>query len=117
MDLDGLSDEELWVAAQAVSRHRAKKVQAALGSDRLVVFAAQQNTDLTEGRGANKIIALFIDELAATTARDVLDGVQGTQNKAPVIEQVIFLSFEDWLATKPPNINKSRLNERGYAAP
>lgn len=57
------------------------------------VYAVFRNTDLTEGRGASKPVALF-DNLAAAQEAALGINVQGTNGS---VEQVpIYSSFEDY---------------------
>lgn len=85
-------------ARRQVARDTAAAMLAVQGSNRLAVYGATQNTDLTEGKGGLRTIGWFLLPEEADLAHRLAEGVMGTENDGRPSEAVIYLSVEDWLA-------------------
>lgn len=85
-------------ARRRIARESAEAVAHAVGSGVLNVFGATQNTDLTEGRGGRRTVALFLLPEDAVDAQRLIEGVMGGENSGPTNESKVYLSVEDWLA-------------------
>lgn len=114
-DLSDLPDDEQAVAdaaaIEALEQYRKIKAQKADRESRLAearanlrfpdltipVFAANQNSDLTEGKGRSITRGYFFIREDAEEATAMLSGVQGTLNTSPVTELVVYSAVEPWL--------------------
>jgi hypothetical protein len=97
MDLTGLTEDEYAAAMEAVEHVRVLRLREMIGGDHLLIYAARQNSDLTEGRGPYVDRGFFLQIEHAELARGLLDGVQGTPNEASVEQRRVYLSVDDWL--------------------
>lgn len=107
-DLTDLEPDEFNAACEVITNMRRKKADEAerkhvldnltvLWPDRRpVIYIAQQNSDLTEGRGPNIPKGYFIDRELAHRVNESLPGVMGTNNTAPVKVERIYLTFAEW---------------------
>lgn len=127
MTLTYEDDEERAVAkaaaAEAVEAHRLAKAAEAerkrkidlartkLGSvgESVEIFGAQQNSDLTEGKGHYITRGYFFLREDAEEASALLDGVMGTPNQAPVTELLVYTNVPSWL-NKVATDNANRRN-------
>lgn len=92
-----MTREETLYLAEVLAGKRAYELAKALGRDQITLFQAQQNKDLTEGRGPYVARGLFFMKAQAEQARDLLEAVQGTQNDCPIIEVPVFVTYQEWV--------------------
>lgn len=98
VNLDTLTDEERAVAERAVIAHRLSQWRDLIGGEKLLIYGAKQNVDLTEGKGGVATRGHFIEETEARRAARCLCGVQGGDESCLNPAEVpVYVSVEAWL--------------------
>lgn len=101
IELGDLHPDEREVVEQALGSYRARKLAEAIGQETVTIYKATQNSDLTEGKGAQLTRGLFFEEKEAENACSYLSGVMGGNSLPyggrPVDSETVYMTADQWL--------------------
>ncbi len=76
-----------------------------------VIYGAQQNTDMTEGRGPARVVGWFKDKLVAESVNRGLPGVMGTKNDCSVVQAYLFEHETEYRMMEQDKVKQGALSK------